>query len=165
MRLSPLSTALLVMFCMLQVSVSVGHAQEGTITGQISLSDKKGNVVYADWVRVFLTTAPVDIPTMDLTSSMVPWERQSRINAGHMEFFANFRQKQGQPGYAAEDKVTRPDGTFTFNRVPAGRYYVVITFPTMIAGFKCAWQMGVDVIGGQSVHVELNNDNLAIPAY
>lgn len=165
MRHSLLSTALLIMFCMLQVSVSLGQAQEGTITGRISLSDKKGGLVYGDWVRVFLTTEPVDIPTVDLTSTMVPWERQSRINSGHMAFFANFRQKQGQPGYATGDKVTRPDGTFTFNRVPAGRYYVVITFPTMIAGFKCAWQVAVDVIGGQSVHAELNNDNLALPAY
>ena len=165
MHRSSLSTIILIMFFMLLVSISVGHAQEGTITGQISLADKNGAVVYGDWVRVFLTTAPVDIPIIDLASTDVPWERQSRINTGHMEFFVNFRQKQDQPGYAVEDKLTRPDGTFTFNRISAGRYYVVITFPTMIAGFKCAWQELVDVVEGQSVHVELNNDNLAIPAY
>ena len=165
MRLGSLSNAILILFFTLIVSISLGHAQEGTITGQISLADKNGAVAYGDWVRVFLTTAPVDIPTVDLASTEVPWERQSRINTGHMEFFVNFRQKQDQPGYAVEDKLTRPDGTFTFNRISPGRYYVVITFPTMIAGFKCAWQEPVDVVGGQSVHVELNNDNLAIPAY
>lgn len=165
MRRCTLSTAILVMLFMLLVSISVGHAQEGTITGRVSLTDKKGEVVYGDWVRVFLTSEPVEIPTVDLASAIVPMERQSRINSGHMEFFVNFRQKQAQPGYAVEDKLTRPDGTFTFNRIPAGRHYVVITFPTMIAGFKCAWQMAIDVVGGQSVHVELNNDNLALPAY
>ena len=165
MRLGSLSNAIIILFFTLIVSISLGHAQEGTITGQISLADKNGAVAYGDWVRVFLTTAPVDIPTVDLASTDVPWERQSRINTGHMEFFVNFREKQDQPGYDVEDKLTRPDGTFTFNRISAGRYYVVITFPTMIAGFKCAWQEPVDVVGGQSVHVELNNDNLAIPAY
>jgi len=165
MRQGTLSTATMVVLFLLLVHISAGHTQAGTITGQVSLTDKKGVVVYGDWVRVFLTTEPVDIPAVDLTSAVIPWERQSLINAGHMEFFANFRQKQSQPGYAAEDKLTRPDGTFTFNRIPAGRYYVVITFPTMIAGFKCAWQMAVDMVGGQSVHVDLNNDNLAIPAY
>jgi hypothetical protein len=165
MRLPSLSTAILIIFFMLLVSISVGHAQEGTLTGRISLADKNGTVTYGDWVRVFLTTAPTDIPTVDLASTDVPWERKSRINTGHMEFFVNFRQKQDQPGYAVEDKLTRPDGTFTFNRISAGRYYVVVTFPTMIAGFKCAWQVPVDVVGGQSVHVELNNENMAIPAY
>jgi len=165
MRLSTLPACVLAVFFVLLVSISIGHAQDGTITGQISLSDKKGEVVYGDWVRVFLTTEPVDIPIVDLTSTQVPWERQSRINTGHLAFFTNFRQKRDQPGYAAQDKLTRPDGTFTFNRISAGRYYVVVTFPTMIAGFKCAWQVTVDVIGGQSVHVQMDNDNLALPAY
>jgi hypothetical protein len=165
MRLPSLPTAILIIVFMLLISISVGHAQEGTVTGQISLADKNGSVAYADWVRVFLTTEAIDIPTVDLASTNVPWERKSRINTGHMEFFVNFRQKQEQPGYAVGDKLTRPDGTFTFNRIPAGRYYVVVTFPSMIAGFKCAWQVPVDVVEGQSVHVELNNANLAIPAY
>ena len=165
MRPSTLPTGVLVVLFILLASLSVGYAQEGTITGQISLSDKSGNVVYGDWVRVFLTTEPVAIPALVLTSAQVPWERQSRINTGHMAFFANFRQKQGLPGYVTEDKVTRPDGTFTFNRIAAGRHYVVVTFPTMIAGFKCAWQIAIDVAAGQSMHVQLNNDNLALPAY
>lgn len=165
MRPATLPTGVLIVLFILMASLSVGYAQEATITGQISLSDKSGNVIYGDWVRVFLTTEPVDIPMVDLTSTQVAWERQSRINNGHMAFFANFRQKQGRPGYVTEDKVTRPDGTFTFNRIAAGRYYVVVTFPTMIAGFKCAWQIAIDVAGGQSVHVRLNNDNLALPAY
>lgn len=165
MRPSTLPTCVLIVIFILLASPSIGHTQEGTITGQISLADKTGAVVYGDWVRVFLTTEPVDIPTVDLTSTQIPIERLSRINTGHMAFFANFRQKQGLPGYVTEDKVTRPDGTFTFNRIAAGRYYIVVTFPTMIAGFKCAWQIAIDVAGGKSVHVQLNNDNLALPAY
>jgi hypothetical protein len=165
MRLPRPSTAILILFFTLLVSISVAHAQGGTLTGRISLADKNGTVTYGDWMRVFLTTEAIAIPTVDLASTKLPWERKSRINTGHMEFFVNFRKKQDQPGFTLDNKLTRPDGTFTFNRIPAGHYYVVVTFPTMIAGFKCAWQVPVDVIGGQRVHVELNNDNLAIPAY
>ena len=165
MRSCHLSIAILVIFLMLLAGPSVSHALEGTITGQVSLTNQEGEVVYGDWVRVFLTSEPIAIPAVDLASTRVPWERQSRINTGHMDFFVNFRQKLSAPGYVVEDRLTRPDGTFTFNRIPAGRYYIVITFPTMIAGYKCAWQTAVDVVGGQSLSVALNNDNLVIPAY
>ena len=74
-------------------------------------------------------------------------------------------RKQDEPGYMVDNKLTRPDGTFAFYQIPAGHYYVLITFPTMIAGFKCAWQTPVEVVEGQSVHVELDNGNLAIPAF
>jgi hypothetical protein len=165
MRSCHLSNAILVLLLTLLAGPSVSLAQDGTITGQVSLTNQEGEVVYGDWVRVFLTSEPIDVPEVDLASTHVPWERQSRINTGHMDFFVNFRHKLSAPGYAVEDKLTRPDGTFTFNRIPPGRYYIVITFPTMIAGYKCAWQTAVDVAGGQSVSVALNNDNLVIPAY
>jgi hypothetical protein len=165
MRSCHLSIAIFVLLLMLCTDPSASQAQEGTITGQVSLTNQEGEVVYGDWIRVFLTSEPIAIPEVDLASTSVPWERQSRINTGHMDFFVNFRQKLNVPGYAVEDKLTRPDGTFTFNRIHPGRYYIVITFPTMIAGYKCAWQTAVDVAGGQSVSVALNNDNLVIPAH
>ena len=82
-----------------------------------------------------------------------------------MEFFLNIQGKMNAPGYAVQDKLSRPDGTFAFTGLEDGRYYVVITFPTMIAGSKGAWQIAVDVVGGQNVHVELDNSNIALPAY
>ncbi|MCB2167188.1 MAG: carboxypeptidase-like regulatory domain-containing protein [Deltaproteobacteria bacterium] len=165
MRSCHLSIAIFILLLMLCTDPSASQAQEGTITGQVSLTNQEGEVVYGDWIRVFLTSEPIAIPEVDLASTSVQWERQSRINTGHMDFFVNFRQKLNVPGYAVEDKLTRPDGTFTFNRIHPGRYYIVITFPTMIAGYKCAWQTAVDVAGGQSVSVALNNDNLVIPAH
>jgi hypothetical protein len=159
------SLVFLVLSCMLLVNVSAGQTLEGSITGRVSLTNQEGEVCYGDWVRVFLTKEPIHVPSVDLVSIEIPSERQSRINSGHMDFFVNFRQKQDDPGYVVENKLTRPDGTFAFYRIPAGRYYIVITFPTMIAGFKCAWQAAVDVVAGQNAPVELNNDNLAIPAY
>jgi hypothetical protein len=142
-----------------------GQAHAGNIKGRISLATPNGKVFHGDWVRVFLTTKAIDVPAVELASIDIPLERRSRINSGHMDFYVNFRQKQEEPGYIADNKLTRPDGTFAFYHVPPGRYYILITFPTMIAGFKCAWQESVDVAEGQTVQVELDNSNLVLPAY
>ncbi|HSO18849.1 MAG TPA: carboxypeptidase-like regulatory domain-containing protein, partial [Desulfosarcina sp.] len=68
-------------------------------------------------------------------------------------------------GYIVDHKLTRPNGTFAFHGIPPGRYWIAVTFPTMIAGYKCAWQVAVEVNEGENIHVELNGGNLAIPAY
>jgi len=165
MRLQARTLLILSLSLLVLVAVSNGHAQSGAITGRVSLTTPTGDVVYGDWVRVFLTTAPLDIPAVDLESVDVSIERRSRINTGHLEFYRHFSRHQRETGYIYDSKLTRPDGTFAFHGVPVGRYYVVVTFPTMIAGFKCAWQTGVAVTGKQDVAVELNNGNMALPAY
>ena len=150
---------------LLWVTICTGQTQGGSVTGRVSFAREDGKITYGDWERVFLTTQPIDVPAVDLASIDIPLERQSRINSAHMEVYINFRQMQDKPGYVVSDKLTRPEGTFAFYRIPAGQYYIVITFPTMIAGSKCAWQAAVVVEEGQTVRVELNNDNLAIPAF
>lgn len=165
MCLRALPAAILATLTIVLLSLSSAHAQEGHITGRVSLMTPKGEIIYGDWVRVFLTTEPADIPSIDLTSSTEPWERQSLINSAHTDFFVNFREKHNHAGYVVNNKLSRPDGTFAFSGIPAGRYYVVITFPTVIGGFKCAWQREVDVVEEKSMHVELNGENLALPSY
>ena len=165
MRLKIQYRGLLVMSILCLATFFAGQAHAGSIKGRISLTAPNGEVFHGDWVRVFLTTQPIDVPAVELASIDIPLERRSRINSAHMDFYVNFRQKQEEPGFLADNKLTRPDGTFAFHQVPPGRYYIVITFPTMIAGFKCAWQETVDVAEGQSVRVELNNGNLALPAF
>ena len=165
MRLTIQVIAFLVMSFVLLGTIALGQAKEGSITGRVSLTNPNGDVIYGDWVRVFLTAAPIDIPEVTLSGIKTPLERRSRINSGHMDFFVSFRRKQDEPGYLVDNKLTRPDGTFAFYQIPIGRYYVLITFPTMIAGFKCAWQAPVEVVEGQTVHVELDNRNLAVPAF
>ena len=140
-------------------------AQEGVVTGRVSLETRDGETIFGDWVRVFLTTAPVDIPVLNLSPDAAPIERQANINTAHMAFFRNFQQELNKPGYAVDNKLSRPDGTFAFHGIPPGRYFVVITFPTMIAGAKCAWQAPVEVVAGKDVHVELNTANMALPAF
>jgi len=140
-------------------------AGEGGVSGRVSLTDPEGTTFYGDWVRVFLTTAALAVPAVDLDAVDAALERRSRINSGHMDFFVNFQQKQTEDGYVVDHKLTRPNGTFAFHGIPPGRYWIVVTFPTMIAGYKCAWQVAAEVNGGENTHVELNGENLAVPAY
>lgn len=150
---------------LLLVNPAGGEAQKGGVAGRVSLTDPEGTVFYADWVRVYLTTEALEVPVVDLESAAAPLERRSRINTGHMDFFVAFQQKQNQDGYVVGHKLTRPDGTFAFHGILPGRYWVVVTFPTMIAGYKGAWQAAVEVAAGANVHVELNRENLVVPAY
>ena len=150
---------------LLPVNAAAGEVQEGRIIGRVGLTDREGTPLNGDWVRVFLTTEELPVPVVDLQSAAAPLERRSRINSGHMDFFVNFQQRQNQDGYLVDHKLTRPDGTFAFHGIPPGRYWVVVTFPTMIAGYKCAWQAAVDVNSGEDAHVTLNGENLAVPAF
>lgn len=154
-----------VLALLLTINPAGGQNGNGRITGRVSLSGPVGAPVYGDWVRVYLTTGAVAVPEVDLNSALARPERRDRINSGHMAFFLNLQQEQKTEGFIVDHKLTRPDGTFAFHRLPAGRYWVVVTFPTMIGGYKCAWQASVEVTAENSAHVELNNTNLVVPAY
>jgi hypothetical protein len=140
-------------------------AAGGRITARVSLADRDGQVVYGDWVRVFLVTAAIETPRVDLTGAEAAVEKTSRVNSAHMTFFIRFRAMMDREGYLRDDKLTRPDGSVTFSQVPPGRYYLVVTFPTMIAGQKAAWQVPVEVVDDRTIHVELNTSNMALTAF
>ncbi len=144
------------------VWASPACAASGKITACVSLTDTDGKVVYGDWVRVFLVTAAIEIPSLDLTGAEAGVARTARINSAHTAFFIRFREMLDRDGYLSDDKLTRPDGTVAFNQVIPGRYYLVVTFPTMIAGQKAAWQVPVDAMAGQTAHVDLNAANMAL---
>ena len=152
--------------CLLAL-VSVGWAPpacaaSGRITGCVSLTDTDGQVVYGDWVRVFLVTQAIEVPGLDLVGAETGVERTARINSAHTAFFIRFREMLDREGYLIDDKLTRPDGTVAFNQVAPGRYYLVVTFPTVIAGQKAAWQVPVDVAAGRPALVDLNAANMAL---
>ena len=138
------------------------QAGGGKIAGCVSLTDTDGQVVYGDWVRVFLVTQAIEVPGLDLVGAETGVERTSRINSAHTAFFIRFREMLDRDGYLIDDKLTRPDGTVAFNQVIPGRYYLVVTFPTVIAGQKAAWQVPVEVAADRTVHVDLNAANMAL---
>jgi hypothetical protein len=71
--------------------LSPAMAGDGRIMARVSLEDAAGQVVYGDWVRVFLVTAPVAVPEVDLAGADAAVERTARLNSAHMTFFIRFR--------------------------------------------------------------------------
>ncbi|MDJ0721907.1 MAG: hypothetical protein QNJ04_09760 [Desulfobacterales bacterium] len=137
-------------------------AGNGRITARVSLTDHGGQVVYGDWVRVYLVTEPVDVPELDLAGAEAVVERTARINTAHLDFFIGFQARLDQDGYLVDNKLTRPDGAVAFNQLPPGPYYLVVTFPTMIAGQKATWQVPIEAVAERTVHIELNAANMAL---
>jgi hypothetical protein len=144
-------------------AIQVQAADDAYITGRVSVRDAQGQAVYGNWVRVYLVReaiAPSTTPAPDPGNRMA---RREWINDIHMDFFIRFQEKMEKPEYLVDTKLTRDDGTFAFNPVPPGTYQVVVTFPTLIAGQKCAWQVPAKVAAGEHCTLKLDADNLALP--
>lgn len=140
-------------------------AAGGHITGTVLVRTDGATVAYGDWIRVLLVSEKVDVPDPGGLSGLHRQERIDRMIHLHLDFFKNIQSRLNDPGYLIADTLTTPDGGFKFYGIAPGRYYLVVTFPSMIKGYKVAWQMAVQVVEGQTRHIELNNANMAVPTY
>lgn len=141
----------------------VSAGQGTTLFGTVGLSGKSGRFVPGGMIRIYLATEPV---TIEFTPSK-KLNRQRQLeatNSAHIDFFMNFRKKAVTGTYLYADTVSTIAGTFSFRDIPPGRYYVVVTFPSLIDGRKVAWQVPVDVAGEKYQWIKLRTENLALPA-
>ncbi|WP_419659265.1 carboxypeptidase-like regulatory domain-containing protein [Desulfosarcina variabilis] len=135
----------------------------GWLLGDISLVEGTGKHTYGQYISVFLTRKAIAVPRDPALNSMERHRRLDRINQMHMDFFKTFSQYRGRPDYLIAHAESSDTGNFAFLDVPAGDYYVVVTFPAMIGGYKVAWQQPVTIKPGRPAYVSLNDDNLALP--
>jgi hypothetical protein len=140
-------------------------ADEAFISGCVSVRDGQGQVVYGDWVRVYLVREAIALPTIPAPDPANRMARREWINDVHMAFFIRFQEKMEKADYLVDFKLTQTDGTFAFNPVPPGTYQVLVTHPTIINLQKCAWQVPVKVAAGERRMVELNADNQVLPGF
>jgi hypothetical protein len=137
----------------------------GSLQGTVLLKDEDGQLLYADWVRVLLTSAAVDIPVIGDLTRLDRQKRYERVLGAHIDFFKNVQARLADPDYLVADTLTTPDGSFKFFGLRPGRYFVVVTFPSMIAGFKVAWQVPALVAEDHAEVLRLDNGNMALPTY
>ena len=140
------------------------HA-EGQIIGVARLEMEDGSVAFADWVRVLLVRSAAEVPACPELEPLGKFARMETLRNLHMRFFVKVREKMASPDYVVRSTLTTPDGTFQFSALPAGGYFILVTFPAMIRDYKVAWQIPVTVQDHQTTQVELNHENLAIPTY
>ena len=142
-----------------------GLAAGGHVTGTVLVTTAEGTVAYGDWVRVLLVSTPVAVPEPGDLSGLDRQQRIDRLIHLHLDFFNNIQARLSEPGYLVADTLTTPDGGFKFHSIPPGQYYLVVTFPSIIRGYKVAWQVAVRIAEGQTRQIELNNENMAVPTY
>ncbi|HSO20533.1 MAG TPA: carboxypeptidase-like regulatory domain-containing protein [Desulfosarcina sp.] len=134
------------------------------IMGTLSIRDDNGRLVYGEYVTVFLTTQHIPVPRSSGLEAMERHRRLDRINQLHLDYYKQFARHRSQKGYLAAQAETSETGNFAFLNVPPGRYFIVVTFPAMVGGYKVAWQHPVSVTADRRPYVALNEDNLVLPA-
>ena len=144
-------------------------ADSGTIEGRIELAMPDSATVHGDWIRVMLVTEPVDVAAIrqevDTQIAEVGGGRQGvRTNRLNLEFYKQVMARiTGNPGYVTASTLTTEDGTFKFTGVAPGSYWVLITCPSIIAGYKVTWQVPVSLPADLGAVLILNEANLLFP--
>jgi hypothetical protein len=147
------------------VTWNTAFAEGGMIEGVVKITAEDGQTAYGDWVRVLLVREKVGVPETNHISTLAKYEKIDHIVTAHMAFYKKIIGKMGDPAYIVASTLTRPDGTFKFSEISSGTYYLVVTFPSMIKGYKVAWQIPATVAEGGSTRVELTESNYLLPTY
>lgn len=135
----------------------------GWIVGSVSILDETGHHVYGEHLAVFLVSRknPVSANRCDgLTNHQ---RRVDCINNCHLDFYKRFQRKQQQGGYLIAQTATSSTGNFAFLDTVAGTYYIVVKFPSLIDGYKVAWQEPVTLTSDGVSMVSLGESNLVLP--
>jgi hypothetical protein len=144
--------------------LTAGPAWAGQwIVGSVSIVGKHGQNLYGERLAVFLVRTESPVSTESCGKESHRQRRLDCINNSHLRFYKQFQEKQRDADYLIAQTVTSETGNFAFFDVPVGTCYVLIKFPSMIDGYKVAWQEPVAVTPGRSYFVTLNQDNLVLP--
>jgi hypothetical protein len=134
------------------------------LLGSLHITDEKGRRIYGERLSVFLTTRKVTVPQCPELSQLEQHRRLDKINQMHLDFYKAFAENRNHPGYLIDNTESSETGNFAFLNVSPGDYYVVVLFPSMIGGYKVAWQQPVSVQADRIASISLDDHNLAIPA-
>jgi hypothetical protein len=125
----------------LGILVSSHSAFAGDITGRVGIIMRSGDVKYAAKVDVLLATRAVPLShpgKEDGYSNKFDYQRavlNSLVGAWN-EVVAQTRTND----YIKQRVKTDFEGRFAFANISPGKYFVVVTFPTQIAGYTVFWQ-------------------------
>lgn len=133
------------------------------LLGAVWIMDDDGTRTFGQYISVSLTREAVPVPRVAGLASMERHRRMDRINQMHLDFFKTFSAYRHRPGYLVANTESSDNGNFAFLDVQPGAYFLVVTFPAMIGGYKVAWQQPVTVFPDRTLFVTLNDDNLLLP--
>ncbi|MGD8368967.1 MAG: hypothetical protein PVG78_15120 [Desulfobacterales bacterium] len=138
-------------------------ASAATLYGTIGLTGEDGRFIPGQMIRIYLVTEEIPFDFAD-DPQLNRLERIVRINNAHIDFFKKYREKASLTGYLKTVAESSTAGTFVFADLAPGRYFVLVTFPSMIDGRKVAWQVPVILAESPYHWIHLNDENLLLPA-
>ncbi len=152
--------------CLCLILVGAGTACAGSVLfGTLGVTGSDGRFIPGPLIRVYLVREKIPCARLDFKApeglDRLGWIE--KVNDAHLEFFKAFRQKAAEKGFIVAETVTSRSGTFTFRDLPAGSYFVVVTFPAMIRCKKVTWQVPVKLPSHGYRFVHLDSSNLALP--
>ncbi len=156
-------TSLIVMLSFACTSGMGKALADSLIVGSVSIRNNAGQNVYGEYVAVFLVNSKNPASAEKCPGEPHHQQRLDCINNSHLAFYKRFQENQQHAGYLIAQTVTSETGNFAFFDVPAGTCYVLVKFPSMIEGYKVAWQEPVTVTPGRIGVVTLDEENLILP--
>ncbi len=138
-------------------------AADGTVAGTISLEMEDGRVEPGAWIRILLVTQAVAVPEMSVDLKAGHPDYVDAVNALHSGLYIQVQNRLAENGYLYASTLTTDDGAFKIPAVVPGDYFILVKFPGNIRGYKVAWQVPVTVIAGETIIINLDRSNLALP--
>jgi hypothetical protein len=133
------------------------------IIGSVSIRNDSDQNVYGERLAVFLVSRESKASVDECLGETHFQRRLDCINNSHLDFYKQFQRHQQKAGYLMDQTETSNTGNFIFFNVPVGSYFLLVKFPSMIDGYKVAWQVPVTVVSGKPCFVSLNDGNLLLP--
>lgn len=138
------------------------HAGDGTVAGTIAL-EIDGRSEPGNWIRLLLVTDKIALPETDTSQNPSHPAYFDVISTLHSGFYIQVQNRLAGQNFLYASTLSTDAGTFKFPAVAPGEYFVIVTYPGMIRGYKVAWQLPVRVVSGKTTHIALNRSNMALP--
>jgi hypothetical protein len=152
----------------LSITCLTGSVQAGAgewIVGSLSIRNDAGQNIYGERLAVFLVQKQSPVSAEHCLDETDLQRRMDCLNNCHLDFYKKFQQNLQQDDYLIDQTTSSETGNFAFLSPPVGTFYVLVKFPSMIDGYKVAWQEPVVVSAGQIRVVTLNEENLVFPKH
>lgn len=151
------------------VSLSPASIIAADINGRIAVIVGSGDIKPGAKVETYLTTKELILIPMTQRRNMGinesrDYEWHKAVLHALDDAWRKFDGAISNPEYIKSKTKTNLEGRFKFSNIEAGKYFVVVTWPSIVARHRVFWQVPVDV-ESKDVDVELSNDNFTVPPY
>jgi hypothetical protein len=156
-----------IIFLSVLLSILIGSdiVFAGDINGRVGIVMRNGDVKYGAKIDVFLVTRAVSLSPAGRESDYKnKFDYQRALLKSLFHSYQQVEAAIETSDYVKQRVKTDFEGKFSFVNVVPGQYFVVVTFPTKIAGYQVFWQSPV-LMEKENIKIDLSNDNMPLTPY